>query len=136
MDAKLSTLDDADTDDDEAEEDDEADADEEEDEDEEEEDGDADEEVLGETAASATPPASLAATIASATARNFSFFILGRTPIDFRVPLCRFLLIRSLTVFISACTIASFSIAADASRPLYNFLQPNYIQLMLAMRTL
>ena len=120
MDAKLSTLDDADTDDDEADEDDEADADEEEVEDEEEEDGEADEEVLGETAASATPPASLAPTIVSATASSFPFFMLGRTPIDFRVPFCRFLLRRSLTVFISACTIASLSIAADAS-PLYNF---------------
>jgi hypothetical protein len=79
----------ADTDDNDEEEDDEADADDEEEEDEEEEDGEADERVLGETAASATPPASLAVTIASAAARSFPFFMLGRVPIDFRVPFFR-----------------------------------------------
>ena len=112
--AKLSTLGDADTDDDDADEDDEADADEEEVEDEEEEDGEADEEVLGETAASATPRASLAVTVASATARSFPFFMLGRTPISFRVPLSRFAESRPLTAFISAFIIASLFSAADA----------------------
>ena len=121
MDAKLSTLDDADTDDDEAEEHDEADADEEEVEDEEEEDGEADEEVLGETAASATPRASLAVTVASATARSFPLFMLGRIPISFRVPLFRFSESRPLTAFISAFIIASLFIAADEGS-LRNFL--------------
>ena len=119
MDAKLSTtLDDADTDDAEVEEDDEADADEEEVEDAEEGDGEADEEMLGKTAASATPLPSLAVTIASATARSCPFFMLGRIPIDFLFPIFRFLATRSLTASISACTIASFSIAADEG-PLY-----------------
>ena len=80
----MATLDDADVDDDEAEEDDEADADEEEEEDEEEEDGEADEEVLGETAASATPPARLASLAASNSRlrhrTQLSLFHAGKNP--------------------------------------------------------
>ena len=108
--------------DDKTEEDDEDAADEEEEAEEEEEDGEAEEEVLDETAAGATSPVSLVSTIASAAARSFPFFMLGRIPIDFRVPFWRLPRRRSLTARISACIIASFSIAADAG-PLHNYLR-------------